>query len=216
MKKGIFLLFAAVIFTATGVCQYSVRGGMGITFQTTPSLVNYINQNFAPSNQQVAVFGSAVTFSGEFDYSLKDSNQVGLEIAYLINSYNINTMGGVFKLNYGILMPSLIYYYVIEGEGYNFKFGGGAGVRLVNLDQQLQGTPSPLTYTSTGFGLLARADGNTIISKNLYANVGLDLRYDFNGKPKSGGQYLVNYNNNSDVNLNALSIGIRLGLTYTF
>jgi hypothetical protein len=215
MKKVLTVLFILTLAFTT-FAQYSVRGDMGIVFLNTSSLVDYINQNFASSNQQLGVFGSAVVFSGEFDYSLNNSHQLGLEVAYLINSYNLNLLGGIYKLDYNIVMPSLVYYYVIGGNGFNFKFGGGAGIRLANVNEQLPATQGPQTFHSTGFGLLARADGNTIISENLYVNVGLDLRYDLNGKPKNGNRYIVNYSSNTDVNLNALSVGLRLGLLYSF
>lgn len=216
MKK----LFTLTIFLLTcgnAFSQYSVRAGMGITFINIASLTDYLNGNgIAPPNQQVGTFSSAISFSGEFDYSLNPTAQLGIEMNYLINSYNYNYTSGLYKMSYGLVMPSVLYYYVVAGAGYSFKFGGGAGIRLASVNQQFQATPNPQTFTSTGFGILLRADGNTLISDNLYANVGLDLRYDFNGKPKSGSQYLVNNSINQNVNFNSLSAGIRLGVSYTF
>lgn len=216
MRKVITVLLFLMI-TGTGFSQFSVRGGMGITFISIPSLVDYLNyQSIAPSNQQVGIFSSAVIFSGEVDYMLDKKHELGFEGAYLINSYTYNEDLGIYKLNYDIFMPSVIYYYVIRDKGYNLKFGGGAGLRFVNLTQQWPATPSSQNYSSTGFGFLLRADGNTILSKNLYVNIGFDLRYDFNGKPKNGGSYLFNKNNQQNVSFNAFSAGIRLGVTYYF
>ncbi|MHB1686493.1 MAG: hypothetical protein ACYCVH_03855 [Ignavibacteriaceae bacterium] len=216
MKIFATIIFASVL-SASAFAQYSVRAGMGISFVSSPSLIDYINENFAPSDQQLGSFNSAINFSGEFDYSVNETYQVGLDLTYLLNSYTYSSIGGIYKMNYEILMPTLVNYYVISGEGYSFKFGGGVGLRFVNVSEQLPATPSATTYTSTGFGFLLRADANTLLSKNLYANIGADLKYDINGKPNSGGKYLVNNNANyTDVNFNMFSAVIRLGLTYNF
>lgn len=215
--KFISIIIFSILITANAFAQYSLRAGMGISFVSSSSLTDYINENFASYNQQLGTFNSAINFSGEFDYSTSQSYQVGLDLAYLINSYTYSSIGGIYKMNYDILMPTLVNYYVISGEGYIFKFGGGIGPRFVNVNEQLPGTPSGTNYTSIGFGILIRADANTLLSKNLYANIGGDLKYDINGKPSSNGKYLVNNNANySDVNFNMFSAVLRIGLTYTF
>jgi hypothetical protein len=200
----------------TSYSQYDLRAGMGISFVSTPSLIDYLNLHFAPSDQQLGVFNSAVVFSGEAGYYVNDSYEVGVDFAYELNSYNFSYNPGEYKLNYSFIMPTLVNYYVIRGTGYNFKFGGGIGPRFTSADQQLPATPSAITYNSVGFGLMLKAEGNTLLSGNLYANIGVDLRYDFNGKPKNGSSYLVNTNNNENVNFNSLSAGIHLGVSYIF
>jgi len=215
--KFLYVLIICLTISSTSFSQYYVRAGMGITFVSMPSLIDYLNQNFALPNQQLGTFNSAIVFSGEGGYLLNDHYEVGLEVAYLINSHNYsNNYGGIYKLNYSIIMPTVVNYYVLRGNGYDFKFGGGVGIRFVNADQQLPAKPSAVTYKSTGFGFLLKADGNTLLSGNLYANIGVDVRYDFNGKPKSGNGYFVNNVDNTNVNFNALSAGIRLGVSYIF
>ncbi len=215
MKFHNIILFF-ILLSLTAFAQYSVRAGMGISFNNAPSLIDYIDQNFASPNQQLNIFGSAINFSGEIDYSINSSYQIGLDFNYFLNSYSFTSINGIYKMDYDILMPSLVNYYVISGLGYNFKFGGGIGPRFVNVSEQTQGTPSAKTYTSTGFGFLARFDGNTLLSTDLYANIGFDLRYDINGKPQNGNSYLINSVTGSNVDFNMFSAVIRLGLTYNF
>ncbi len=213
--KLLSALIICLTISSTSYSQYYVRAGMEISFINMPSLIDYINQNFAPPNQQLGTFNSAIVFSGEGGFQLNNNYELGLEVAYLINSHNYtNEYGGIYKLNYSIVMPTVVNYYVIRGNGYDFKFGGGIGIRFVSAVQQLPAKPSTETYNSTGFGLLLKADGNTLLSGNLYANIGVDIRYDFNGKPKSGNGYFVV--NNTNVNFNALSAGLRLGVSYIF
>lgn len=216
MRKIITVIIFLTL-SGTGFSQIAVRGGMGITFIDIPSLVDYLNnQSIAPADQQVGIFSSAVTFSGELDYILNQNHEIGIEAAYLINSYTFGQDLGLYRLNYGIFMPSVIYYYVIRRKGFNIKFGGGLGLRFVNLTQQWPATPSGQNYSSSGFGFLLRADGNTILSEDLYVNIGFDLRYDLNGKPYGNRSYLVNKSNQQDVSFNSFSACVRLGLTYYF
>jgi hypothetical protein len=58
-------------------------------------------------------------------------------------------------------------------------------------------------------GFLLKADGNTLLSGSLYANIGADLRYDINGKYTNAGT-------GREIKLDAFSVGIRLGITYIF
>ncbi len=209
------LFFLSVVFSFSSFAQVEVRGGMGISFLSNPSLTDYINQNFASSSQdQLGNFNSAVNFSLEGDYYFNNTFQMGLEVAYLLNSYTYPAITGKYEFDYNIIMPSVTAYYVLQGEGYNFKFGGGAGIRISSVDETRQLSTISKSYSAVGFGFLLRADGNTALGGNLYANIGGDIRYDLNGKPKNGNDYISNINNN--VNLNTLSVGVRLGVTYRF
>ena len=44
-------------------------------------------------------------------------------------------MAGRYELSYSVLMPTIINYYVIDGQGYNFKFGGGLGLRFASINE---------------------------------------------------------------------------------
>ena len=214
MKKYLYSIIVVIFLTGTSYSQYDVRAGMGISIVSTPSLIDYLNQHYAQS-QQLGVFNTAILFAGEAGYALNDDHEIALEIAYEINSFNFSYSPGEYKLNYDFIMPTFVYYYLIKGTGYNLKFGGGAGPRFTSADEKPQFSITTI-YNSIGFGFLVKAEGNTLLSDNLYANIGVDLRYDFNGKPKNGGIYLVNTTNNENVNFNSLSAGIHLGITYNF
>lgn len=213
MIKKLFLF--AVLLSVNLFPQSFVRGGMGIQFQSSPSLTDYINQNFASPAEQLASFSSSVIFSAEGGTRISANTELALEVAYLINSYTYNYDLGQYDLSYGIMMPSLIYYYVIDGAGYNFKFGGGAGIRLVNAEEKLPRL-TPVKYTSNGFGVVLKADGNTILGGNFYANIGGEIRYDLNGEPENNGDHIRNNIYKENVNFNSLGFGVRLGITYQF
>lgn len=194
-----------------------LRVDMGIDFINAPSLIDYINQNnFSSDGSQLPTFNSAVNFSGEYGRIIADNFQLSLELSYLIYSYNASNINGRYDISYNLVMPSLLAFYVIGGKGYNFKFGGGLGPRLLNVDEQLPASPKSDNFSSTGFGIILRAEGNTLLSGNVYANIIADVRYDVNGEPEGTLGKIKNNIVNEFVNFNSLSFGIKLGFSYFF
>lgn len=214
MRKYL-LICLLIISSVSAEAQYSLRASMGIEFANTPSLNDYVNQTFR-GIKPLADFNTAINFSGEFGYSVTNTFQAGLDMSYLINSYNYSGDLGKYELDYNFISPSLLGYYIVNGIGYNFKFGGGAGIRFVTVDLTFPGTNFSTLYKSTGFGLLLRAEGNTLLGGNFYANIGADLKYDLIPTPKSGSVKLFNSISREDVNLNSVSLGLRLGISYIF
>lgn len=204
MRK--FLLFFFLL-TFSVFAQVDLRLSMGINFINTPSLRDYINQNYSRGSE-LSSFNSAVNFSAESDYYFSGTFAAGVELAYILNSFSYNDELGQKELQYNFLMPSFTAYYVLSGTGYNFKFGGGVGPRFSSVSEKF--SIFTTDHTSTGLGFLVKADGNTLLGGDLYANIGAEMRYDLNGSftVKSGAE--------SEVRLDAFSAGIRLGVTYIF
>jgi hypothetical protein len=216
--KIIFFAIIILLFQISiSAQQNQLRASMGIDFINTPSLIDYINQsNFASDGSQLPTFNTAVNFSGEYGKLLNDNFQLSVELAYLIYSYNASNINGRYDISYDLIMPSLMTFYVVSGKGYDFKFGGGAGIRFLSVDETLPASARSDNYTSTGFGAIIRAEGNTLLGGNVYANVITDIRYDINGEPKGNLGNLRNNVLNENVNFNSLSVGIKLGVSYFF
>ena len=214
--KNIVLLLLLVLFDVNIFAQVEIKGSMGINFLSIPSLTDYINQgDLTPPNRELGTFNSAVIFSGEIGTFINKDIEVSLEVPYQIYSYTENIGLGQYELAYNLVSPSLLAYYVISGNGYNFKFGGGAGPRFVSLTEKKKWQGTEVSFSSIGFGGLLRIEGNTVLSDNVYANIGLDLRYDLNGEPENGsGTKLTNVVQNEVVNMNTFSMGLRLGISY--
>jgi hypothetical protein len=216
MKKFIALLIFISI-NQMAFTQVSLRGGMGINFISTPALKDYLNDgHFAPIDNQVATFNTAINFSGEMDFRAAKNYELGVELAYLYNSFSYSPNGGRYELSYGIVMPTIVNYYVIDGQGYNFKFGGGLGLRFASINESPEFAQNSNNYRSVGFGILLRAMGNTALGSDVYANITGDIRYDINGTPKNNGSPILDPTFGNNVNLNSLSVGLSLGITYIF
>ena len=215
MRRVVLILLLLIVSISNSLAQIELKGSMGINFLSIPSLQDYINQNFAPSNSQLATFNSAVIFCGEVGTFLTNDFEISLEVPYQIYSYTENIGLGQYELAYNLIPPSVLAYYVISGNGYNFKFGGGAGPRFVSVTEKKKWQGSEVSFSSIGFGGLIRIEGNTFLSENVYANIGVDLRYDVNGEPENSiGNKLTNVVQNEVINLNTFSMGLRLGISY--
>jgi hypothetical protein len=214
MKKIVTTLFVIIISVFSfAQTPNEVRGSMGIDFISVPSLKEYIDQL---PYEQLTDFNSAVNFSGSYGRMFSESFQLQAELGYLLYSFTSSDLDGQYELAYGLTMPSLLGYYVITGTGYNFKFGGGGGVRFLSVKESLPGTGSSENYSSVGYGFVLRAEGNTALAENVYAYIAADARYDLNGEPENNGDKLYNPVYKENVNFNSLSFGIRLGISYQF
>jgi hypothetical protein len=185
---------------------------MGLDFKSSPSFRDYINTSFASGNNLIPSFKSAVSFSGEADYKLSNTFAIGLEYDLLIDSYTAsNSLGGVYEMSYNVHRPSLLAYYIVPGSGYQFKFGGGVGPRFVSLSEKIF---TSTEYSVSGYGFVFKAEGNTLLSKNFYALIGTNIRYDVTGNVSNDPNTLVNRLTGETLNLNAISFGIYLGVTF--
>ena len=215
MKK-LSLLGLIIISVSFGNAQTELKATMGINFISIPSVQDYINQSYT-SSVEVGSFSSAVIFTVEAGQFLSSNFELGLELPYQIYSYTNNVGLGQYDLTYNSILPSLIAYYALVGNGYSFKVGGGIGPRFVSVKESKKWQGSEDDYSTTGFGVVIRAEGNTVLSENLYANIGVDVRYDVNGEPSdNNGNIITNNVLNESVNFNSFAIGVKLGISYLF
>ncbi len=211
MRKFIFIFL--IFFVSKNIlAQVDLAAGMGISFVNNSSLTEYLNIYF-PSEDEIGAFSSSAEFYLEADYSISPSFQLGIEDTYTLFSYNTSIGFINYKIEYGQHKPSLLAYYVISGEGYKFKFGGGAGIRIVDLTESINITEE---FSTVGFGFLLRAQGHTKLGENFYANVGGTMRFDFTGEPSNGERKIHNNITNENVNINSFSVSVDIGVSYFF
>lgn len=210
MKSSLTFLIV-VVLSAISFAQNpnEVRASMGIDFVSVPKLKNYLE---VINQERLSDFSSAINFSGSYGRMMGPNSQLEIELGYLLNSHNFNLTGGTYDLTYSLIMPSVLYNYVLTGTGYNFKFGCGAGVRVLSITEKLPGDPNNYDYSKIGYGFILRAVGNTSIAENVFAHIGADIRYDVISETSP----TIEGNTIGDVNFNSLSVGIRLGISYQF
>lgn len=206
-------VFITIIFlTTTLSAQIDLTGGMGINYFNSSSLFDYLNINFT-GGERLKSFNSSVEFFIEGDYNLNPGFQVGAEYGFSLFSYNNLLAGTNYDISITYHKPSVLAYYVIPGEGYKFKFGGGIGYRFVSLSERI-GVEQD--YSAKGIGFLLRTQAFTTLGDNLYVMLGFDARYDYNGEPSNDERYLMNTIDDTKVNLNLISFAFKIGIAYFF
>ncbi len=213
MKKVLILAF--FVFSTHIFGQFQISAGMGFNVINASYLTEYINTNFAPPGNRLDDFSSAIEFYGEFGYQIYDDFGIALDYSNVIYSFNTLSYVGTYDISYLHFKPSVIAYYLLSGTGYQFKFGGGIGPRFVSLDEKLPNFAVASSYKSTGYGIVLRGSGNTLLSGDMYANIGIDFRYDISGDLK-GNKELYDFINKTEVNLNGITFAVKLGITYFF
>jgi hypothetical protein len=212
--KMFFIIILFIPLTAFSQ-NNELSATMGIDFMSTPSFRDYINQNYA-AGEEMSDFNSAVQFTIKYGRMINPEFMLAGEIGYQIYSYNNFFNLGQYDISMNNIMPNLLAYYVVSGDGYNFRLGGGLGLRMIYITEKLPGDANATDYVSTGFGFLLRGEGTTRIDGNLHAHIGADIRYDLGGKPKSSNNNLSVNKTFEQVEFNSLIVGVRLGLSYYF
>lgn len=211
MKKIILLLLFFTVFINLKA-QIDVSAGMGLSFFSASDFNDYITST---QSTNLATFLSEVDFYGEGTYSLKKNFDLGLEYDYSIYSYSApNSTGGLYEISFNQHKPTVVAYYVVPGEGYKFKFGGGIGVSYVTLTEKKYAESN---YSAFGLGFMLKAQGSTLLSDNLYVNIAGDIRYDLPGElSDSNNNKISNPVAGGNLNLNSISFGLKLGVSYFF
>lgn len=214
MKKLAVLI--VLVFATSAFSQVDVSAGMGINFTNAPKLNDYINFNVANSSEQIGSFNANVEFFAEADMNAGSNYQAGIGYGYTIYSYNSSQSKlAKYDLYINTHAPTLFAYYVIPGEGYKFRLGGGIGYRYALLQEKFSNFD--IKYKAQGVGLMLKADGNTSLGGDLYALIGFVLKWDLPGKPEHSTELPSGFKTNiEEVSLNSFSAGVRLGLSYFF
>ncbi|MBK7104107.1 MAG: hypothetical protein IPH62_02345 [Ignavibacteriae bacterium] len=202
MKKIIVILFLLSI--QKFYAQYEIGGGMGLSFFNASDLRDYINANFS-SGEDIPSFTTSADFFTQFNYNLSEKYQLGVE--YNFNIFSFNSLG-YYNLQLNKHKPSLLFYYCITGNGFKFKFGGGLGIRIVQAEEELGSYGSKNNYITKGYGILAKAQGDTKLGENFYALIAGEIFYDAPGEIKT-----VSY---AKFNVAAFGVGLKLGVIYYF
>ena len=207
-------LLSSVAVSAQNTDSHPVdfMGGMGVTFVSTPIFNDYVSNMTSEGNSGSMV--STIGFFLESDYTIKSNFDIGIEYDNRYYSKNSDVMGiGRYEVSYTVHSPSLMAYYVARGEGYRFKFGGGAGYRYLSLSEK-QPVSSKEDYSSSGFGALLKFQAHTLLGGNFYAYLSTDLKYDFIGKATDGDKTFGEGVFDEDVDFNSFGLSVKLGISY--
>jgi hypothetical protein len=204
--------------TGDGSRFFDFTIGLGIDAHSAPSVANYINAIAMPTlDQKVTGFQTAAEFFAVPELQVSREWSAGIEYSLLVKSYSINSISGYSRsdISYQVHMPSVLVHYLVLGEGYRLKLGGGVGYHFVTFDESFAGVGSFGTLKSQGLGFKLDAIGNTKFDQTFYGSIGVDLRWDFLGTLKASGSVAPQATTlASPPTMTFFSAGVKFGITF--
>lgn len=191
--------------------------GLGVDMHSAPSLVNYINSVAQPTpDQKVNRYETAGEFYAVPEFQVSDEWSVGIEYSLFTKSYSINSRSGFsrYDLSYQIHMPGVLVHYLVLGEGFRLKLGGGVGYHFVKFDESFSGIGSLGTLKGDGPAFKLDAIGNTKFDETFYGSIGVDLRWDFLGTMKRNGAAAQASTLATPPSMTFFNAGIKFGITF--
>jgi hypothetical protein len=185
-----------------------ITGGLGVSAHADPTIINYINALTLPtSDQNLPAFASASEFFIAPEFQIADEWSIGMEYSYLVKSYNI--VGSYqWDFSYSVQMTTLLAHYLIPGDGYWLKLGGGMGYAFGNLNEQFVESGAAESSKTSGPGFKIEAVGNTKFDDHFWGSIGIDLRWVYAGSFKGGVQSSA-----PTPKLDFFSAGVKFGVT---
>ncbi len=215
LRTGALLLLSAPLRAQAPEEQrfprWSLAGGMGVAYLRAGDIADYAT---ALSGRRMSDFTTAVDFFGAADVPLSARWVLSAEYSYLLGG--INDLGPGTELTFRAHLPTLLVRYVlVEEERYNVRVGPGVGYHAGTLTVRY-GTIAG-DYSGSGPGLKLDVEANTALGENLFARLGVDLRWEFIGALRdAGGGELAAPLGADAPTLHWFSAGARLGATWYF
>jgi hypothetical protein len=197
---------------------FGVTLGMGVRALSAPSLVNYMSAVAQPRiDQRLDEFTTVVEFSICPELQVADEWSVGLEYGLLLKSYSLDDRSGLLHtdISYQVHMPTLLVHYLVFGEGYRLKAGGGIGYYVARYTQSFPTYGTGETFHTGGLGVKLDAVGNTKFDETFYGSIGVDLQWDFLGTLKrADGSDVVDKATGIIPKMNLFSVGLTFGVMF--
>jgi len=194
---------------------------MGVSYLSMTDVVDLANIASASLGgyQSLPEFKAAAEFFGALSIPCSADWVLKFEYAYVLTTYNVATAYGSGQAEYTAMahLPSLIVQYVLlNAPVYNVKVGIGGGYHFGTL--AVTYFTQNDEYSGNGPGFVLDAEGNTAFGEDLYAYIGVNVRWDFIG-PLTNSAGMGPYNASSagsGTTMQFFGLGARLGFMYYF
>lgn len=163
-----------------------MTAGIGVDAHWDPTIIDYINALTSPSpDQKLSGFTSASEFFINPEFQIGEKWSVGLEYSYFLKSYNVT---GFYQwdFSYSAQMPTILVHYLVPGNGYWLKCGGGLGYAFGSLSEQFVESGAQESSKTDGPTFKCDLVGNTKFDDHFWGSIGVDLRWVYAGSFKGG------------------------------
>jgi len=185
-----------------------VTAGIGVDGFYAPTINDYINALTIPApSQKLFGFTSASEFFVALEVQVAQEWSVGIEYSYFLKSYS--AVGSYpWDFSYSAQLPTLLVHYLIPGEGYWLKCGGGVGYAFGNMTEKYLETGAQENFTAAGPTFKVDAVGNTEFDAHFWGSIGVDLRW------VSAGSFNVSaLRSGTTPKLDFFDAGVKFGVT---
>ena len=197
---------------------FDITVGMGVGAHSAPSIADYVNAVAQPrTEQRLDEFTSVVEFFVAPELQMAEEWSAALEYGLLLKGYTLDDQSGYLRseFSYQVHMPTLLLQYVLFGDGYRLKLGGGLGYHFVRFSQSYYAYGSEETFHAGGIGLKLGAVGNTQFDETFFGSIGIDLRWDFLGALKRGdGSEVTDRVTNTVPKMNCFTLVVKFGVMF--
>lgn len=194
----------------------AISAGLGVSANSSPSIVDYINAIAQPPvEQRVDEFSASTEFFVAPEMQVSDEWSVALDYAYYLKSYSFDSRSGMGRLEFThqVHMPVVVMHYLIPGKGFWLKAGGGAGYHVGSFTESFLGYGQQSTTRAHGVGIKIEAIGNTAFDESFYGSIGVDLRWVFGGSFKTASGQTKSYLQYTP-HMSFFSVGLKLGVMF--
>lgn len=184
---------------------------MGISALSAPSVVDYVNSaSQAPTSEKISEFFSVTEFAFTPEIRVAKAWSVGADYMYRLKSLAVTSQGSQSRFEISGHHLGLVAHYLLEGETYLVRIGGGAGVVLGTFSEALFGSPLYTEFSVRGGSLKLEAVGDTKFDDHFYCTIGADMRWVFGGTYRDGGREAQVGEVKAGVS--SFSLGLKLGI----
>ena len=185
--------------------------GMGVSYVNAQDIADYI-QGIVGRGQDIPEFKSSVEFFGAVSVPISNDWILKFEYAYLLGTYNVQSLFGPAEFSFSDHMPTIIGQYVLMEEGsYNVRVGAGAGYHFGALSESFGTLNDKLT--GHGLGTVIELEANTAFGEDFYGYIGGNLRWEFIGDLTTSTRTI---SAGSIPTFHFFGLGARFGFTYYF
>ena len=214
-----FIWITAIVLVLQGIAGaqeswspwIGLSAGMGISALSAPSTVDYINgASQAASADKVSEFFSVTEFTLTPEVRIAERWSAGIDYMFRIKSASVRGGGGQSQFELSSHHLGLVAHYLIEGESYLVRLGGGGALVVGRFSQALFGNPVFSDFSARGGSIKIEAVGDTKFDDHLYGTIGVDMRWVF-GETYHDGSREVRVGTNK-AGISSFALGLKLGI----
>lgn len=188
-----------------------ISAGMGISAMSAPSMIDYINgAALAVPSEKIGDFTTVTEFVVAPEVQIANDWSVGLEYVYLIKSFSLEGGGTTSRFEYSAQQVGVFGHYLVTGEHWGMRLGGGGSIVSGRLSQALYGSSAFSDFDARGGSVKMEAIADSQFDDHFYGMIGADLKWTFGQAFHRGS--IKAQSGSLAPSLSSFTLGLKLGV----